>query len=170
VENPNTNTTFFRGFNHSTTAGNEVQVDLLPDLQVQISPQGNDGAVTFRVDLVAGGGPSFTVNTAGKKAAQIAQEVAADFIAAGYPASNVTAQGPFARVHNIHTLGNNSAVRYVSIKGVQGMLVEVGNSAPDPASLPAVSEWTIALFIGLVLLMGTWLLRRRLTPQAPQAV
>jgi hypothetical protein len=169
VENANPNTTFWRGYNHSTTAGNEVQVDLLPDLQVQISPQGFDGAVTFHVELVAGGGPSFTVNTAGKKTAQIAQEIGAGFITMGYPASNVTVLGAIARVRNINVL-NNAAVKYVSIQGVPGMLVEVGNSAPEPSQAPAVSEWTVALFIGLVLLMGTWLLRRRLTPQAPQAV
>jgi len=153
------------GFSSSTTAGNTLSADLLPDLQVQITPLGFDGVVTFHSEFVAGGGPSFTVNTAGKKAIQIGQEIGAGFITMGYPASNVTVLGPIVRVRNIHTL-NNNVVRNVSIRGVPGMLVEMGNSSPDPALVPAVSEWTIALFIGLVLLMGTWLLRRRLTTQA----
>jgi hypothetical protein len=150
------------GFNIVTSCGNAVQADLLPNLQVQISPKGNDGVVAFHAELVAGGGPSFTVNTAGKKAAQIHQDIAAGFTAMGYRA--VENLGAFVRVSNIDSL-NGSAVRYVSVQGVPGMLVEVGNTDSVSTFVPAVSEWTIALFIGLVLLMGTWLLRRRLTTQ-----
>ena len=73
--------------------------------------------------------------------------------------------GPSVRVPNVGTLSGN-AVKYVSVGGVPGMRVTVENSEPVPLPFPAVSEWTIALFIGLVLLMGTWLLRRRLTTQA----
>jgi len=178
--------------NRTTDAGNELRVDLLPDLHVQITPRGTDGNVVFHAELgpSPGLGPSFTVNTTSKKQSQIAQEVANGFIAMGYSASQVSNgdisgksqdpqlfNGSSTRVSNIGTL-NGTPVKFVSVQGVPpsvpgqpGMLVEVENSEPPSTTfVPAVSEWTIALFIGLVLLMGTWLLRRRLTPQAPQAV
>jgi len=153
----------------------DIQVDLNTDLQVKITPRGNDGNVDFHVELAAGGGPTFTVNTTSKKAAQIHREIADGFKGIGYPvvAFGDLSQrsqypdmfaGSSVRVSNIRTLSGNPVQR-VSVRSQQRMEITVEDSEPIP-NVPAVSEWTVALFIGLLLLMGTWLLRRRLTTQA----
>jgi hypothetical protein len=173
---PGNNTTLI-GMVHGICADEDIQVDLLPDLQVQVTPRGFDGNVDFHVEFVQGGGPSFTVNTTSKKPAQIHKEIADGFKSIGYPVKDVEfgslAQrsqypdlfaGSSVRVSNIGTL-NGNLVRFVKVKGVAGMQITVEDSVPIP-NIPAVSEWTVALFIGLLLLMGTWLLRRRLTTQA----
>jgi hypothetical protein len=44
------------------------------------------------------------------------------------------------------------------------MLIEVENSESQ-SEIPAISAWATAVLVGLLLLVGAWMLRRRLTTQ-----
>lgn len=176
VVNPKDSGTDLVGLTHTTNAGNAISTDPLSDMRIQITPNGFDGVVSFKENFVLGGTPrSGTVTTTGKSALQIAQDVTALFISfghtdvstgddkgAGDPSSLFI--GAHTRIRGI-TTNSGGAVKDVVITGVPGMLVEVEDSEPV-LGVPAMSAWSIPVLVGLLLLMGVWLLRRRMTAQA----
>jgi hypothetical protein len=159
--------------NASTNAGNSFEFDLLPFYRFQVVPNGIGGIATLAITHNQGGvNPRVvTVDTSGKKSAQIMTEFKAGIEATGlglntslHGSSHAAFPTAFNSLGLLVEVSNAQARQVVEFTVTappgQDNIQETGGPAPS-TGVPALSPWGVAFLVGVLLLTSIWMLRRR---------
>jgi hypothetical protein len=157
-------------------AGNTVTTDLLPNWIVQVDPIDANGPVGFGVATKTDPNAcSFTVDTTGKDPWLLHGEIAQEYGNCPLtPQLNCMLRPPFPGEGSGSppgTFGSAPFVFCANVKGAKvieltvdgrpGQAIVTETTAGLGGEIPTLSPWGMALLVVTLLLLGTWMLRRR---------
>ncbi len=159
--------------NHSTQAGNTITTDLYPHMLIALSRQGLnvDGLLKFIIKKIGVTQPiTRQFDTTGMSLVEIYERAVTELAAAGISAmrrggneSAVESHDPAAYLDGYVFIRNidKQNVESLGVQWVRGARVSVESTVtPDRPGTPALTTWGIVLLVSLLLLAGSWILRR----------